>query len=80
MQNVGKLSRENKYGTGFIRLTIRKSPSGRAGIRARARATRLPSQPFRRPAPKKKRKEKKTEKKESILTVLFRSAFFIPFD
>lgn len=35
MQNVGKLSRENKYGTGFIRLTIRKSPSGGAGIRAR---------------------------------------------
>lgn len=37
VQNVGKLSRENKYGTGFIRLTIRKSSSGRASIRARAR-------------------------------------------
>lgn len=51
MQNVGKLSRENKYGTGFIRLTIRKSPSGGAGIRARE----SPAVATVRPAVKKKK-------------------------
>lgn len=66
MQNVGKLSRENKYGTGFIRLTIRKSPSGGAGIRARE----SPAVATVRPAVKKK----------NVLTVLSRSAFFIPFE
>ena len=71
MQNVGKLSRENKYGTGFIRLTIRKSPSGYS------RARESPAVATVRPAVKKKRKK---EKKKNVLTVLSRSAFFIPFE
>lgn len=56
MQNVGKLSRENKYGTGFIRLTIRKSPSGGAGIRARE----SPAVATVRPAVKKKKRPDST--------------------
>ena len=70
MQNVGKLSRENKYGTGFIRLTIRKSPSGYS------RARESPAVATVRPAVKKKRKKEK----KNVLTVLSRSAFFIPFE